>query len=79
MPDNRAGAFGITPGIITNAHKFLIDGSMPGRKEGASYNLEPFIPLVSWITKGHQVPLPIKFKFPSGRLEVSVVDPAGNV
>ncbi len=79
VPDNRAGAFGITPGIITNAHKFLIDGSMPGRKEGASYNLEPFIPLVSWITKGHQVPLPIKFKFPSGRLEVSVVDPAGNV
>ena len=79
VPDNRAGAFGITPGIITNAHKFLIDGSMPGRKEGASYNLEPFIPLVSWMTKGHQVPLPIKFKFPSGRLEVSVVDPAGKV
>ena len=79
VPDNRAGAFGITPGIITNAHKFLIDGSMPGRKQGASYNLEPFIPLVSWTTKGHQVPLPIKFKFPSGRLEVSVVDPLGNV
>ena len=79
VPDSRSGEFGITPGIITNAHKFLIDGSMPGRKDGASYNLEPFIPLVSWMTKGHQVPLPIKFKFPSGRLEVSVVDPAGNV
>ena len=79
VPDNRSGEFGITPGIITNAHKFLIDGSMPGRKDGASYNLEPFIPLVSWTTKGHQVPLPIKFKFPSGKLEVAVVDPAGNV
>ena len=77
VPENRAGEFGITPGIITNTHKFIIDNSMPGRKEAASYNLEPFIPLVSWTTKGHQVPLPIKFKFPSGRLEMTIVDPTG--
>ena len=77
VPENRAGEFGITPGIITNTHKFIIDDSMPGRKEAASYNLEPFIPLVSWTTKGHQVPLPIKFKFPSGRLEMIIVDPTG--
>ena len=77
VPENRAGEFGITPGIITNTHKFIIDNSMPGRKEAASYNLEPFIPLVSWTTKGHQVPLPIKFKFPSGRLEMTIVNPTG--
>lgn len=76
---SRKGRFGITPGIITNSHKFIIDDSMPGRKEGASYNLEPYVPLVSWTTKGHQVPLPIKFKFPSGGLEISVVDPNGAV
>jgi hypothetical protein len=77
VPENRVGEFGISPGIITNTHKFIIDGSMPGRKEAASYNLEPFIPLVSWTIKGHQVPLPIKFKFPSGRLEMAVVTPSG--
>ena len=77
VPTNRSGEFGITPGIITNTHKFIIDDSMPGRKKGASYNLEPFIPLVSWTTKGHQVPLPIKFKFPSGRLQMTIVDPTG--
>jgi len=77
VPENRAGEFGITPGIITNTHKFIIDDSMPGRKEAADYNLEPFIPLVSWTTKGHQVPLPIKFKFPSGGLQMTIVDPAG--
>lgn len=78
-PINREGRFGITPGIITNSHKFIIDDSMPGRKEGASYNLEPYVPLVSWTTKGHQVPLPIKFEFPSGGLEITVTDPAGAV
>tara|TARA_B110000967_G_scaffold209744_1_gene267431 strand:- start:841 stop:5004 length:4164 start_codon:yes stop_codon:yes gene_type:complete len=78
VPEDRKYEFGITPGIITNTHKFIIDNSMPGRREGASYNLEPFIPLVSWTTKGHQVPMPVKFKFPSGKLEIKVTDPAGN-
>jgi len=45
VPENRVGEFGISPGIITNTHKFIIDGSMPGRKEAASYNLEPFYTL----------------------------------
>jgi len=46
-------------------------------KKRRAITLSRFIPLVSWTIKGHQVPLPIKFKFPSGSLEMAVVTPSG--
>jgi hypothetical protein len=79
VPDERKNNFGITPGVIFNSHQFVIDGSVPFKSERTFHNLEPFVPIVSWTTKGHQVPLPIKFKFPSGQLLVTVTDPEGQV
>lgn len=79
IPDERKDKFGITPGVIFNSHQFVVDGTVPFKSERTFHSLEPFIPIVSWTTKGHQVPLPIKFKFPSGGLSVTVIDPDGRV
>ena len=77
VPTSRKNSFGITPGIIFNTHKFILDDTVPFKSERVTFNLEPYIPLVSWTTKGHQVPLPIQFKFPSGELLITIVDPNG--
>ena len=39
VPTSRENSFGITPGIIFNTHKFILDDTVPFKSERVTYNL----------------------------------------
>ncbi len=71
--------FGIAGHMITNSKDFILP--MIDTKTGNSltYNLEPFVPMISAGNKGTPSPPMINFLFPSGQLAVEVIKPDGSV
>lgn len=70
--------FGLAPRVVTHSTTFVVPRSHPGSGEALSYRLEPFLPLVSLGDRGDPADSPrIPFRFPSGKLRLTVIAPDG--
>ena len=73
-----ADRFGTAQRILTPSETFVIPRLSAASGQPLSYRLEPFVPSVS-LGNGFGMPIPprIPFRFPSGRLTVSIRRPNG--
>ena len=71
------GRFGIAGHLVTNSKEFILP--MVDAKSGGkfTYNLEPFIPMISAGNKGTPSPPTVNFQFPSGQLAIEIIKPDG--